>query len=174
MEGMLKVQLPNWKRVAFTRLVALFPATFVAVIASRDYLAADRLDEWLNVVQSIQLPFALVPLLTLCGDSRVMGQDFSLSPIEKKIGWGLGIGVIAINIFLLADKIQTSSPLLILFAGCCAGMYLWFLQQFGPSSAALNKQASNHSEQAVNNNEMTRLISEDSGNGDATQVSRYL
>ena len=130
MEGMLDVRLPNWKRVALTRLVALVPATIVALMASRDYLAADRLDEFLNVVQSVQLPFALIPLLTCCGSATIMGPDFCLSEFEKRLGWGLGGAVILINIILLADKLQSTPSWGVALAAVCASLYLWFLKQF--------------------------------------------
>jgi NRAMP (natural resistance-associated macrophage protein)-like metal ion transporter len=132
MEGMLNLRLANWKRVAFTRMVALVPATFVAVLASHDYLAADRLNERLNVVQSVQLPFALVPLLTLCGDSTVMGSEFRLSSFEKIVGWAIGTAIICVNIFLLVDRLETESKGMIALAGGFAVFYIWFLHRFTP------------------------------------------
>lgn len=140
MEGMLNLDLPNWKRVAFTRFVALIPATFVAVLASHDYLAADRLDEWLNVVQSVQLPFALIPLLTLCGDPSIMSDEFMLSSKERTLGWTLGVVVMLIDVFLLGDKVQGSSfGILATFSLASLG-YFAFLFQFTPYSLELHRR----------------------------------
>lgn len=58
MEGFLDIKLPVWKRVFFTRCIAVMPALVVAFIA--DY---DEVDTYLNILQSIQLPFALIPLI---------------------------------------------------------------------------------------------------------------
>ena len=74
MEGFLKITLPNYLRLAITRAVALVPATCVAVVANSDSLAADKLDEWLNVLQSVQIPFAILPLLRFTSDPRIMGD----------------------------------------------------------------------------------------------------
>ncbi|KAH9255095.1 hypothetical protein BASA81_006854 [Batrachochytrium salamandrivorans] len=101
MEGMLELHLPNWQRVAFTRSVSLIPALFVALVAANDHFAADRLDAWLNVVQMVQLPFALVPLLALCSSAQVMGNEFRLSNTEKRVGWALTGLVVLANAFLL-------------------------------------------------------------------------
>jgi len=135
MEGMLNLSLPNWQRVAITRMVALIPATIVALIAADHYLAADRLDEWLNVVQSVQLPFAIIPLLTCCGDKMIMGE-FSLSRTEKILGWGIGGTVIIINIVLLGDHLSEEGTSVLVLAALAGVFYLWFLKQFTPSGKA--------------------------------------
>lgn len=54
------VQLSPWKRLMITRGVAILPAVIVALFAQNNL---DSLDEWLNVLQSVQLPFALLPVL---------------------------------------------------------------------------------------------------------------
>ncbi|XLT90148.1 hypothetical protein S245_012126 [Arachis hypogaea] len=42
----------------------------------------DTMNKWLNVVQSIQIPFALIPLLTLVFKEKVMGT-FRIGPIVE-------------------------------------------------------------------------------------------
>lgn len=84
MEGFLKIKIAAWKRVALTRSIALGPALAVALIGSsygsetnskschpKFNAAGDQFDEWLNVLQSIQMPFALLPLLCFTSDQRV-------------------------------------------------------------------------------------------------------
>lgn len=74
MEGFIQLKLSPWKRVFITRCAAIVPAIIVAIAAQE---SLDTLDEWLNVLQSVQLPFALVPGTTAI-DSRltVVSLDF--------------------------------------------------------------------------------------------------
>jgi len=58
MEGFFDIKLVVWKRVLVTRSIAILPALAVAFI--QDF---DNVDTYLNILQSIQLPFALIPLL---------------------------------------------------------------------------------------------------------------
>ena len=58
MEGFLDIKLPVWKRVFVTRSIAILPALAVAFISN-----FDEVDTYLNILQSIQLPFALIPLI---------------------------------------------------------------------------------------------------------------
>lgn len=66
MEGFLQLQIPKWQRVLLTRIIALGPALAVTVLMGGDIRATDRMSAWLNVLQSLQLPFAIIPLLTFC------------------------------------------------------------------------------------------------------------
>lgn len=54
-------QVSAWSRVVITRSVALAPTLVVALI-SRAPNQLDVLNQWLNVLQSIQLPFAVIPV----------------------------------------------------------------------------------------------------------------
>lgn len=80
MEGFLQLKIPKWQRVLVTRIIALGPALAVTVYMGGDVRATDRLSAWLNVLQSLQLPFAVIPLLTFC--NRYRGQ--LLSPCLRK------------------------------------------------------------------------------------------
>jgi hypothetical protein len=71
MEGFLRLRIKPWKRVALTRTLAMIPTLLVALFASRTIL--NRLNEWLNVLQSFQLPFALIPLLHFVAIPGIMG-----------------------------------------------------------------------------------------------------
>jgi NRAMP (natural resistance-associated macrophage protein)-like metal ion transporter len=75
MAGFLNLRVKKWIRVVVTRLVAIVPT----VIVENEL---DNLSEWLNVLQSIQLPFALIPLLCLVSNTRIMGV-FVISNITK-------------------------------------------------------------------------------------------
>jgi Mn2+/Fe2+ NRAMP family transporter len=45
---------------------ALIPALVVTVTLQGNTTAADKMSQWLNVLQSVQLPFALIPLIHFC------------------------------------------------------------------------------------------------------------
>lgn len=73
MDGFLNLRVKKWIRVLVTRLVAIVPTVIVALAFDSSENELDNLSEWLNVLQSIQLPFALIPLLCLVSNTRVMG-----------------------------------------------------------------------------------------------------
>ncbi|KAF4315291.1 hypothetical protein BBO99_00009113 [Phytophthora kernoviae] len=79
MEGFLDIRIAAWKRVALTRSVALVPAVIVALISESHQFKSDRFNELLNVLQSVQLPFALLPLLAFTTSKRIMGAHFANS-----------------------------------------------------------------------------------------------
>ena len=70
-QGFLKIRWAKWKRVLMTRSIAMGPTILVSVLAV-NYL--DVLDSYLNVLQSIQLPFALLPILHFTSSERIMGN----------------------------------------------------------------------------------------------------
>jgi NRAMP (natural resistance-associated macrophage protein)-like metal ion transporter len=82
MAGFLDMRVKKWIRVLVTRLVAIVPTVAVALLFDSSENELDQLSEWLNVLQSIQLPFALIPLLCLVSNVRVMG-DFVIGTVTK-------------------------------------------------------------------------------------------
>lgn len=76
-KGFLKLHWSKWRRVLFTRLVAISPTILVAWYAVH---SMHSLNTWLNVLQSVQLPFALIPVLQFTNSRRIMG-DFANSPL---------------------------------------------------------------------------------------------
>jgi natural resistance-associated macrophage protein len=100
MEGFLSLRLAPWKRVAFTRCVALVPALIVAILSENHPEESDHMDELLNVLQSIQLPFALLPVLVFTSSKKIMGT-FANNTQVKLIGWSLGVVVCMINLHLV-------------------------------------------------------------------------
>ncbi|OQS03177.1 Metal Ion (Mn2 -iron) Transporter (Nramp) Family [Thraustotheca clavata] len=105
MEGFLRIQLAPWKRVALTRAVALVPALAVAIWSDTHPGTSDTIGEMLNVLQSIQLPFALLPLLYFTGHTDLMGS-FANSKMMKWIGWGSALMVCFVNLYLVVQKVN--------------------------------------------------------------------
>eukprot|EP01094_Clydonella_sp_ATCC50884_P019596 TRINITY_DN3872_c0_g1_i1.p1 TRINITY_DN3872_c0_g1~~TRINITY_DN3872_c0_g1_i1.p1 ORF type:complete len:530 (-),score=178.29 TRINITY_DN3872_c0_g1_i1:139-1728(-) len=101
MQGFLNLQIAPWKRVLLTRSVAIVPAVLVAAFAGS---ALDTLDEGLNVLQSIQLPFALLPVLKFTSKDELMGV-FVNKLWLKVLCWGLALMVLIINGFQVVDVV---------------------------------------------------------------------
>ena len=54
-----------------TRLIAIGPTLSLAIISGANF---SGWNEMLNVLQSLQLPFALIPILTFAGSYKIMGE----------------------------------------------------------------------------------------------------
>ncbi|GAB9463219.1 Metal ion transporter [Globisporangium polare] len=148
MEGFLDIRIDAWKRVALTRGVALVPAVIVAVISQNSQFRSDRFNELLNVLQSVQLPFALIPLLAFTSSSGVMGWSFVNSRV---IGTILLMGtclLCAVNYALVYRILQKNLPDDLPFATvgflCLVALFyvllLLYLVLFYPSSGDANDE----------------------------------
>ncbi|KAB2030257.1 hypothetical protein ERO13_D05G210600v2 [Gossypium hirsutum] len=102
MGGFLNLRLKKWLRALITRSFAIVPTIVVALVFNTSEASLDILNEWLNVLQSIQIPFALIPLLTLVSKEHVMGV-FRIGPTLEKLAWTVAALVIVINGYLLLD-----------------------------------------------------------------------
>ncbi|KAL4379651.1 hypothetical protein GQ457_02G015040 [Hibiscus cannabinus] len=102
MGGFLNLRLKKWLRAVITRSFAIIPTIIVALIFDASESALDELNEWLNVLQSIQIPFALIPLLCLVSKEQVMGS-FKIGSVLKTVAWFVAILVMLINGYLLLD-----------------------------------------------------------------------
>ncbi|KAJ0024193.1 hypothetical protein Pint_08685 [Pistacia integerrima] len=102
MGGFLNLRLKKWLRALITRSCAIVPTIIVALIFNTSESSLDILNEWLNVLQSIQIPFALIPLLTLVAKEQIMGV-FKIGPFLERIAWTVAALVIVINGYLLLD-----------------------------------------------------------------------
>ncbi|KAG5018406.1 hypothetical protein JHK87_014261 [Glycine soja] len=80
MGGFLNLRLKKWLRALITRSFAIVPTIIVAIVFNKSEGSLDVLNEWLNVLQSMQIPFALIPLLTLVSKEKIMGT-FRVGPV---------------------------------------------------------------------------------------------
>uniref|UniRef100_A0A0K0DXH7 Protein Malvolio n=1 Tax=Strongyloides stercoralis TaxID=6248 RepID=A0A0K0DXH7_STRER len=71
MEGFLNITWPKWKRVLITRSLAIIPTLLVALIA-KDIDNLTGMNDILNCIQMLQLPFALIPIITFTSHSKIM------------------------------------------------------------------------------------------------------
>ncbi|KAL6215429.1 hypothetical protein ACLB2K_014859 [Fragaria x ananassa] len=102
MGGFLNLRLKKWLRALITRSFAIVPTIIVAIIFNTSEGSLDVLNEWLNVLQSVQIPFALIPLLTLVSKEQIMGV-FKIGPLLEKVAWTVAVLVMVINGYLLLD-----------------------------------------------------------------------
>ncbi|MBA3880853.1 MAG: divalent metal cation transporter [Sphingobium sp.] len=97
-EGFLDLKLPVWLRRLATRLLAIVPA--VIVVGWLGDSGATSLLVLSQVILSLQLPFAIVPLVAFTSDRAVMG-DFASPRWLKVAAWSTAAVVIGLNATLL-------------------------------------------------------------------------
>ncbi|MTJ79465.1 MAG: divalent metal cation transporter [Telmatospirillum sp.] len=98
MEGFLDLKIPCWQRRLATRFLALVPA--VLGIAWLGDGAVGKMLVASQVVLSLQLPFAIWPLLRSTGDAGLMGR-FASGPALKATGLALFLVITGANLWLL-------------------------------------------------------------------------
>jgi manganese transport protein len=102
MEGYLNLRIPPWLRRLITRLLAVIPA--VAVIAYFGENSTSAMLVLSQVVLSLQLPFAIIPLIHAVVDKRRMGE-FSIRPWLQGLAWLVAGVIVVLNVKLIMDQI---------------------------------------------------------------------
>ncbi|KNA15502.1 hypothetical protein SOVF_097590 [Spinacia oleracea] len=102
MGGFLNIQLNEWLRAVITRSFAIVPTIILAILFDTSDGAMDVMNEWLNVLQSIQIPFSLIPLFTMVSREDIMGI-FKIGPTLEKVAWTVLGVVMLINVYVLLD-----------------------------------------------------------------------
>ena len=97
-EGFLALRLPPWLRRLATRLLALVPAALA--VAWRGESGAADLLVLSQVILSLQLPFAVVPLVAFTADKRVMGT-LAAPRWLSALAWAVAALLIGLNLTLL-------------------------------------------------------------------------
>jgi manganese transport protein len=98
MEGFLDIRLPAWLRRLITRLIAIVPA--VIVTALHGERGAARLLILSQVILSLQLSFAVVPLVRFTSERRKMG-DFVNGRLLSTAAWSVTAVIVGLNGWLL-------------------------------------------------------------------------
>ncbi|CAH0554096.1 unnamed protein product [Brassicogethes aeneus] len=130
MEGFLNLKWDKWKRVLFTRSIAMIPTFFTAFFSSLNDLTT--MNDYLNAVMSLQLPFAVIPCIAFTSNPKIMGE-FVNGMLTKVVSVILSIVVIGINIFFVVEKLsanQFDTGLLFLIF-LVALMYILFVVYLG-------------------------------------------
>ncbi|XP_004545080.3 natural resistance-associated macrophage protein 2 isoform X1 [Maylandia zebra] len=125
MEGFLNLRWSRFARVLLTRSIAITPTLLVAIFQDVHHLTG--MNDFLNVLQSLQLPFALIPILTFTSLKSIM-NDFANGLGWKISGGILILGVCAINIyFVIVYVTALNSVVLYVLAALLSVAYLAFV-----------------------------------------------
>ena len=100
MEGFLRIRLRPWLRRLITRLIAIVPAVIVTAIYGEHGTA--RLLVLSQVILSLQLPFAVVPLVVFTSSRRKMGEFVNPAWISA-LAWTRPHIIISLNVKYLSD-----------------------------------------------------------------------
>jgi manganese transport protein len=98
MEGFLDIRIKPWMRRLLTRLIAIVPA--VVVIGLYGESSSTELLVFSQVVLSMQLPFAVFPLVMFTSDKLKMGE-FTNPLWLKSTAWLIAVVIAALNAYLL-------------------------------------------------------------------------
>jgi len=103
MEGFLNIRLRPWLRRLITRLIAVIPALIVTLIYGEK--GTTNLLIFSQVILSIQLSFAVVPLVIFTSDKRKMGR-FVNNRLLKYSAFVISAVIILFNLFLLYQTLS--------------------------------------------------------------------
>jgi manganese transport protein len=103
MEGFLNIRLRPWLRRLITRGLAIVPAIIVTAFWGERGTA--NLLVFSQVVLSMQLSFAVVPLVLFTSDKRKMGE-FANAPWLKGLSWVTAIAIAVLNVWLLIQSVR--------------------------------------------------------------------
>ncbi|TSA27300.1 MAG: iron/manganese transporter [Ignavibacteriales bacterium] len=140
MEGFLNLKISPWLRRIMTRGLALAPA--VIIIALSGNQGTFKLLIFSQVILSLQLPFAIVPLIHFTSDRNKMG-NFSNPLWVKLLAWLVAVIIIVLNFKLIFDAFSEwiggglwwliiLVPVLLIILGVLA--YIIFIPFFKTSS----------------------------------------
>lgn len=102
MEGFLRLRLPGWARRLLTRAVAIVPV--IAVTALYGESGTAQLLVLSQVILSMQLPFAVIPLVRFVTDRGKMGA-FAVSRPVAALAWFVAALIVVLNVKLLVDAL---------------------------------------------------------------------
>lgn len=102
MEGFVDIKIAPWARRLVTRLIAIVPAVVVASLYGE--AGTTKLLIFSQVLLSLQLPFAVVPLVKFTSDRGLMGE-FANGLSLKIAAWIVSAIIIFLNIKLLIEFI---------------------------------------------------------------------
>jgi len=98
MEGFINLRLRPWLRRLITRLIAIIPAVIVIMIYGEE--GSGPLLILSQVVLSLQLPFAVFPLVAFTGSRAKMGE-FASPLWVKLLAWTVALIIATLNVWLL-------------------------------------------------------------------------
>jgi manganese transport protein len=109
MEGFLSIRLRPALRRLLTRLIAIVPAVIAASLYGESGTA--KLLIFSQVILSLQLSFAVIPLIQFTGDRRKMGEFVSARWLQV-LAWATAGAIVVLNVKLLLDSFGLTSVII--------------------------------------------------------------
>jgi manganese transport protein len=120
MEGFLKIRIRPWLRRLITRLLAIVPAVcLIAVSGGKNTVG---LLVFSQVVLSMQLSFAIFPLMIFTSDRKLMGE-FTNSRLVQVVGYAICTVIASLNLYLLYQTLGAGWMAVIV--GVVAAFTIW-------------------------------------------------
>jgi len=116
MEGFLKLRMRPWLRRLITRMAAIIPAAITIYVAGEQ--ATYKLLIMSQVVLSMQLPFAVIPLIHFTSDRRKMGLFVSPAWV-RGLAWLAATIIVSLNFSLVVNTVRDWLA--------AAGEYRWLI-----------------------------------------------
>jgi manganese transport protein len=101
MEGYLRLRINPIMRRLLTRMLAIVPAILVIAIAGEHQV--DSLLVLSQVILSMQLGFAIIPLIHFVSDKTTMG-DFAIKPLTQMAAWLIAAILVYLNLRMLVGQ----------------------------------------------------------------------
>ncbi|HEY2720216.1 MAG TPA: Nramp family divalent metal transporter [Chitinophagaceae bacterium] len=101
MEGYLRLRINPWIRRLMTRLIAIIPAVIVILVNGENNI--DSLLILSQVVLSLQLSFAIIPLIHFVSDKTTMGK-FAIKPLTKFAAWIVTAILVYLNLRMVVEQ----------------------------------------------------------------------
>jgi manganese transport protein len=132
MEGYLNLRIKQWIRRIITRLLAIIPAVLTIVLLGEG--SVGKLLILSQVILSLQLGFAVIPLIHFVSDKTKMGE-FAIGNITKIFAWFFALIIVMLNVKLVINQLSgwltvSSHKALILFTIVPAAIALGILLLF--------------------------------------------
>jgi manganese transport protein len=117
MEGYLNLRIQPWVRRIITRLIAIVPAVIVISIFGES--VTGKMLILSQVILSLQLGFAIIPLIHFVSDKQKM-KGFHISKITQIASWIVALIIVSLNAKLVFNEIQgwlqtSSNPIVLWF-----------------------------------------------------------
>jgi manganese transport protein len=102
MEGYLNIRIAPWLRRLITRVIAIIPAYIVILMYGES--RTGELLVFSQVILSMQLGFAVIPLIHFNSDKKTMGQ-YVIKPWLRIAAWVIAIIIVSLNVKLVAQEV---------------------------------------------------------------------
>ncbi len=117
MEGYLNLRIQPWVRRIITRLIAIVPAVIVIMVFGES--VTGKMLILSQVILSLQLGFAIIPLIHFVSDKAKM-KGFEISLLTKIVSWIVATIIVSLNAKLVFNEIQSwikasENPLIVWF-----------------------------------------------------------